>query len=85
MKQVSTVEADPILSGVMRDVQQGEAVVVTSDARPAAAIEAYKDSDVAFDAAQKEEARKQLVTRLLSQPLHNLGKFNRADLYEDTE
>ncbi len=83
MKQVSAADANRSFSGVMRDVAQGETVVVTSHGRPVAKIEAFSESDLQFEAIQRAEAHKRLWERLMSQPVHNLGKIDRDELYDD--
>jgi prevent-host-death family protein len=83
MKQVSAAEANSNFSSVMQDVAQGETVVVTQDGRPVARIEPVTDADAKFDALQREEARKRLWERLMSQPVLNLPKISRDELYED--
>jgi prevent-host-death family protein len=83
MKHISSADANRSFSGVMRDVAQGETVVVTSHGRPVAKIEAVTEGDLRFDEQQREEARKRLWERLMSQPVLNMGKISRDEIYED--
>jgi prevent-host-death family protein len=83
MKQVSAAEANSNFSSVMQDVAQGETVVVTEDGKPVAKVEAVTDSYDQFEVMQRAEAHKRLWERLMSQPVQNLGKISRDELYDD--
>lgn len=83
MKQISAAEANSSFSSVLQHVVQGETVVLTADGRPVAKIEAVTDADLQFEVAQRAAAHKRLWERLMSQPVHNLGKIDRDELYDD--
>jgi antitoxin (DNA-binding transcriptional repressor) of toxin-antitoxin stability system len=84
MKQVTAAEASSNFSSLIQDVAQGETVVLTADGKPLAKIEAVNENDAQFEAKQCAEAHKQLWQRLMShQPVQNLGKISRDELYDD--
>ncbi|MDQ0469780.1 type II toxin-antitoxin system Phd/YefM family antitoxin [Labrys wisconsinensis] len=79
MKTVSAAEANRQFSKLLRDVQAGEEVVVTSRGRAVARIvPAERKSE-----AELAAARKALFDRLRSQSALNLPKITRDELYDD--
>lgn len=79
MKTVSAADANRHFSKLLREVQGGETVLVTSRGKTVARIEPA-DSRV----ADQEAARKVLLERLRSQPALNIPiTWTRDDLYDD--
>ncbi len=79
MKTVSAAEANREFSKLLRDVQQGETVTITSRGKPVARM-------VAIDDAEKRESDRgwlELVDSLKRRPALNMGKFDRNWAYED--
>jgi prevent-host-death family protein len=79
MKTVTAADANRQFSKLLREVQAGEEVVITSHGRPIVRMVAV-DSPTA---EEREEARRRLLEHLRSQPVLNLPKFTRDELYED--
>lgn len=75
---VSAADANRNFSSILRSVREGQSFVVTSHGRPVARIiPADKPDDTAVD------ARAALFARLRSQPVTNIGRWTREELYED--
>lgn len=78
MATITAAEANRNFSALLRRVQQGETVVVTSRGRPVAKI-----APVEPEAAEREAARRKLLERLRTQPVRVVGPWSREELYED--
>jgi prevent-host-death family protein len=79
MRFVSAAEANRQFSKILREVREGETVVVTSHGEPVARIVPAER-----DLAEREAAKQALLKRLRSQPAQNLGvTWTRDELYDD--
>lgn len=78
MRHISAAEANRHFSQLLRNVQEGESVTVTSHGRPVAIIQ---PATPALDES-KRHARVRLFKHLSAQPAMGLS-FKRDDLYED--
>jgi prevent-host-death family protein len=74
-KTISAAEANRKFSEVLRGVRDGQSYVVTSHGKPLARIAPVRES-------RSEEAKKRLLRRLRSQPVRNIGRWTRDELYE---
>lgn len=75
-KAISAADANRNFSQVLRDVRQGESYVVTSHGKPVARIEPVQK------AGSASNARATLLKRLRSEPVVNVGRWKRDELYE---
>jgi prevent-host-death family protein len=75
-KAISAADANRKFSQVLRDVRQGESYVVTSHGKPVARIAPVQNAGAAWN------ARATLLKRLRSEPVINVGRWKRDDLYE---
>lgn len=74
---VSASEANRSFSRILREVEGGATITVTSHGRPVARI-------VPVDAEEPtSEARDRLMARLRSQPITVIGPWTRDELYDD--
>jgi prevent-host-death family protein len=79
MKTVSAAEANRHFSKLLRDVQAGETVLVTSRGRPVAQIQPPDRT-----LADWEKAKQELLAHLRTRPLQNLNiTWTRDELYDD--
>jgi prevent-host-death family protein len=76
-KMIQVAEASKYFSDLLREVQEGQSYVVTSDGRPVARIVPVAPIEPA-----RLEARKRLLERLRSQPAIDIGPWTRDELYE---
>lgn len=75
---VSAADANRRFSLLLRGVREGRSYVVTSHGKPVARlIPAGKHDDVS------SSARSTLLSRLEKQPVLNVGRWTRDELYED--
>lgn len=74
---VSAAEANREFSRLLRGVREGNSYVVTSHGRPVAKLVPISKS-----AEEKEVAFQKLMARLRSQPVQNIGRWTREELYE---
>ena len=74
---VSAAEANRQFSKLLRGVRDGNSYVVTSHGRPVAKLVPISKSP-----EQKEAAFQKLMARLRSQPVRNIGRWTREELYE---
>ena len=79
MKTVSAAEANRSFSKLLGSVSKGEEFVITSRGRPVARLVPAID-DEARDA--REAARKQLFDYLRAQPVRNLPRVSRDEIYD---
>jgi prevent-host-death family protein len=80
MRTVSAAEANRQFSQLLREVREGETIVVTSHGTPVATI---VPADRA--GAARTLARSALLARLRAQPAVDIGRWRREDLYGDAE
>jgi prevent-host-death family protein len=79
MKTITAADANRHFSKLLREVQGGEEVTITSHGRPVARmVPAHEKTD-----EEREAAFDRLMTRLQSQPVLNLPKVTRDEIYED--
>lgn len=76
-KAISVADANRKLAQVLREVRQGHSYVVTSHGRAVARI-----VPVNGDHTTAKDARSLLLSRLRSEPVVNVGRWKRDDLYE---
>lgn len=75
---VSAAEANREFSRLLRGVRDGNSYVVTSHGRPVAKLVPVDEEAIA-----REQARERLMERLRSQPVRNIGRWTRDELYDD--
>ena len=75
-KAISAADANRNFSQVLREVRQGESYVVTSHGKPVARIAPVQNVGSTLN------ARGTLLKRLRSQPVVNVGRWKRDELYE---
>ena len=75
---VSAAEANRQFSKLLRGVRDGNSYVVTSHGRPVAKLVPVDEEAIA-----REQARERLFARLRSQPVRNIGRWTREELYDD--
>jgi prevent-host-death family protein len=74
---VSAADANRRFSFLLRGVREGHSYVVTSHGKPVARLIPAGKHDVAVS------ARATLLSRLEKQPIMNVGRWTRDELYED--
>jgi prevent-host-death family protein len=74
---VSAADANRQFSKILRAVEAGETVIVTSHGRPVARI-----CPVDEEREQRRIAIQHLLARLEAQPALNLGKVTRDEIYD---
>jgi prevent-host-death family protein len=77
-KAVSAADANRRFSEILRRVRRGKTVVVTSHGKPVARIVPMTEDDRTV-----RGARRALFERLSSQPVVDIGRWSRDELYED--
>lgn len=75
-KAISVADANHKFSQVLRQVREGRSYLATSHGRPVARI-----SPIAED-REAARAREVLLKRLRSQPVMDVGRWQREDLYK---
>ncbi len=75
---VSAADANRRFSELLRTVRDGRSVVVTSHGKPVARIVPITEHDRA-----SEGAHAALLARLRAEPVTNIGRWTRDELYED--
>lgn len=75
---VSAAEANRNFSALLRRVQQGERVIITSRGRPVAEIAPPQQKP----RAEREAALDALLARLRQQEVTSIGPWTREELYE---
>ena len=76
---VSAADANRRFSSLLRHVREGRSVVVTSHGKPIAKIVPIGEGDN----RSANAAREALFTRLRAEPVVDVGRWTRDDLYED--
>ncbi len=79
-KPVSAADANRKFSELLHGVRKGHSYIVTSHGTPVARIIPVEE-----DAEAAAAARKALLARLRSQPVTDVGRWTRDELYEDTK
>lgn len=74
---IPAAEANRAFSRVLREVQEGQTFIVTAHGKPVARIAPCNAGGTARLAAQER-----LLTRLAAQPVTDVGRWNRDELYE---
>lgn len=77
MKTVTAADANRQFSSVLREVAHGETVTVTSRGKPVATIRPAQAAN-----AQRNAAKKILLTRLHKQAATGARNWSRDELYE---
>lgn len=77
-KVIQVAEASRQFSELVREVQEGQSFVVTSDGHPVARIVPFE-----LDRLSREEAWRKLIERLRSQPATEIGPWTRDELYDE--
>jgi prevent-host-death family protein len=79
MKNVTAADANRHFSKLLREVQAGEEVTITSHGQPVAKVVPIKQ----MSDEERSAAFDRLIKRLKSQPALNLPKVTRDQIYED--
>lgn len=74
-KAISAAEANRKFSQVLREVREGHSYVVTSHGKPVARISPAEET-------RSQKSRDRLLQHLRSQPVRNIGRWTRDELYE---
>lgn len=77
-KAISAADANRNFSRLLDGVRRGKSFVVTSHGRPIARLSPIENSD-----AERAGALRALLKRLDEQPVQDIGKWTRDELYED--
>ena len=75
-KAISAADANRKFSHLLREVRAGRSFVVTSHGRPVARIEPVTEDRSAA------RARTSLLGRLRAEPVANIGRWKRDELYD---
>ena len=75
-RAISAAEANRKFSQVLREVREGKSFIVTSHGKPVAKISPPAKS------ATSDRAREAFFRRLERQPIRNIGRWKREELYE---
>ena len=76
-KAISASDANRKFSQLLRGVKEGQTYVVTSHGRPVARI-----APVPVDSLRRNAAHKALLKRLRRQPVINIGRWTRDEIYD---
>jgi prevent-host-death family protein len=76
-KVISAADANRNFSQLLRDVREGQSFVVTSHGRPVARL-----APIRSGVTNGVDPRERLLKRLRSQPVKNIGRWKRDELYE---
>lgn len=80
-KIVTAAEANRQFSSLMREVAEGETVIVTSHGKEMIKMVPIEGESQAL--SERRSARRELIEYLKSQPLRPGVKWTREELYED--
>ena len=75
-KSIPAAEANRKFSELLRGVREGNSYVVTSHGRPVARIEPVEEQN-------RSKAKAALLAHLKAQPVQNIGRWTRDELYDD--
>ena len=78
---VSAAEANRSFSRLLRGVREGRSYVVTSHGRPIARLSPINDAEAADDRF-RQAAKRELLRRLESRPVIDIGPWTRDELYD---
>jgi prevent-host-death family protein len=81
MKTVSAAEANRGFSSLLRQVGQGETVLITSHGRPVAKL--VPADDATAGPVDRQAAMERLMEHLRSQPGWDAQEWTREELYDD--
>lgn len=76
-KAISAADANRKFSQLLRDVKEGQSYVVTSHGRPVARLVPVEE-----DRSAASSARRRLLRRLRLQPVIDIGRWTRDELYD---
>ncbi len=76
-KAISAADANRNFSQVLREVREGQSFVVTSHGRPVARLAPVQNAG-----SVRVDARGRLLRRLRAQPVVDIGRWTRDELYE---
>ena len=74
---IPAAEANRSFSRLLREVQGGQSFMVTAHGKPVARIVPCDNEQTT-----RSLAREQLLERLVSQPVADIGRWSRDELYE---
>lgn len=77
-REISAADANRRFSSVLREVREGGSYVVTNHGRPVARIVPADRQEATASAA-----RDLLLERLAAQPVVDIGRWSRDDLYDE--
>ncbi len=80
-EHIKASDANRQFSQILQRVGKGESFVITSHGKPIAEIKPIDASDA--DKERRKAALQRLLKRLDSQPVVNIGKWTRDELYDD--
>ena len=80
-EKISAAEANRSFSRLLRGVREGRSYVVTSHGRPIARLAPISEGKTPEDRA-REAAKRELLRRLESQPVIDIGPWTRDELYD---
>lgn len=75
-RAISAAEANRKFSQLLREVKEGRSYVITSHGRPVARIEPVKEK-------RDGRAKAALLAHLRAQPVQDIGRWTRDELYDD--
>lgn len=82
MRKVSAAEANRHFSKILRDVQAGETIIVTSRGKPVAEIVRHQPVDAESEIERRTRLRREFLEELSKRPVLNLPKMTRDDFYD---
>jgi prevent-host-death family protein len=77
-KAVSAADANRNFSKLLEGVRRGKSFIVTSHGKPVAKLVPFEESEQG-----KSDAWEALMSRLRNQPVQDIGKWTRDELYDD--
>jgi prevent-host-death family protein len=80
-EKISAAEANRSFSRLLRGVREGRTYVVTVHGHPIARLMPISESRSADD-RMREAAKRELLRRLESQPVIDIGRWTRDELYD---
>jgi prevent-host-death family protein len=80
-ERISAAEANRNFSQLLRGVREGRSYVVTSHGRPIARLVPINEAKAADDRI-REAAKRELLRRLEGQPVIDIGRWTRDELYD---
>jgi len=80
-ERISAAEANRRFSRLLRGVREGHSYVVTANGRPIARLAPISEAASA-DERLREAAKRDLLARLENQPVIDIGRWMRDELYD---